>query len=166
MIQMEGLDEDDFRADEFKDHHKPLKGNNDMLSLTRPHIIHRIHCDYLLAGADFIETNTFSGTVIAQADYAMEEQVYRLNKESAILASLACADVEEQTGQKRYVAGSIGPTNRTLSISPSVEKPEFRNCTFMELKDAYKQQARGLYVCRPSFFDDVDYCGFVCDAHP
>eukprot|EP00041_Stephanoeca_diplocostata_P026308 m.706541 g.706541 ORF g.706541 m.706541 type:complete len:1273 (+) comp22933_c0_seq1:226-4044(+) len=145
MIQMEGLDEDDFRADEFKDHPKPLKGNNDMLSLTRPQIIHRIHCDYLLAGADFIETNTFSGTVIAQADYAMEEQVYRLNKESAILASLACADVEKQTGQKRYVAGSIGPTNRTLSISPSVEKPEYRNCTFVELKNAYKQQARGLY---------------------
>jgi len=138
------LHEEDFRGDEWADHHKPLKGNNDMLSLTRPDVIYGIHRAYLEAGADFLETNTFSGTTIAQADYALEDAVYRINRESAILAGLAARDVEAAGHGKKYVAGAIGPTNRTLSISPSVEKPEFRNVTFKELVKAYSQQARAL----------------------
>ncbi|GFO49161.1 methionine synthase, partial [Plakobranchus ocellatus] len=144
MIQLERLEENDFRGDIFKDHSLPLKGNNDILSLTKPEIIYKIHKDYLLAGADFVETNTFSGTSIAQADYGMEHIVYRLNKESAEVARRACKDVTEETGVRRYVAGAMGPTNRTLSISPSVEKPEFRNITFDQLVDAYSEQAKGL----------------------
>ncbi|XP_074642023.1 methionine synthase-like isoform X2 [Tubulanus polymorphus] len=144
MIQRCKLDEAAFRGTEFKDHAKPLKGNNDILSLTQPDIIYKIHKDYLLAGADFIETNTFSGTKIAQADYGMEHMVYRINLESAKVARRAVDDVTNETGVKRYVAGALGPTNRTLSISPSVERPDFRNVTFDELVDAYSEQARGL----------------------
>lgn len=144
MIQNRQLEEEDFRGEEFKDHPKPLQGNNDFLSLTQPEIIVEIHKGYLEAGADFIETNTFSGTHIAQADYAAEHLVYRLNKVSAELAKRACNEVTEATGVQRYVAGAMGPTNRTLSISPSVEQPEFRNVTFMELVDAYSEQMRGL----------------------
>ncbi|CAH1792878.1 unnamed protein product [Owenia fusiformis] len=144
MIQNERLDELAFRGQEFHDHEKSLKGNNDLLSITMPETIYRIHKDYLLAGADFVETNTFSGTSIAQADYALQHMVYRLNFESAQLARRACDDVTLQTGVRRYVAGAMGPTNRTLSISPSVEKPDFRNVTFDELVDAYTEQARAL----------------------
>ncbi|XP_059179228.1 methionine synthase-like [Physella acuta] len=144
MIQRERLEEQDFRGDIFKDHPRNLKGNNDLLSLTKPDVILKIHKEYLNAGADFIETNTFSGTSIAQSDYGLEKLVYRLNKESAELAKKACEEVTFQTGVKRYVAGAMGPTNRTLSISPSVENPEFRNITFDELVEAYAEQARGL----------------------
>jgi len=144
MIQQERLDEDAFRGSRFPDHCKPLKGNNDILSLTQPDVIYRIHRAYLEAGSDFVETNTFSGTTIAQADYAMEHVIYELNYESARLARLACDDVAAATGIPRYVAGTLGPTNRTLSISPSVENPSFRNVTFDELVEAYSQQARGL----------------------
>ncbi|KAI1287007.1 Methionine synthase [Halotydeus destructor] len=144
MIQRHRLEEEDFRGEEFKDHPSPLKGNNDFLSLTRPDIIYDIHKQYLEAGADVIETNTFSGTCIAQADYKAEHIVYRLNYESAVVAKRAAIDVTNSTGQQKYVAGAMGPTNRTLSISPSVEKPEFRNVTFDELVDAYTEQARGL----------------------
>lgn len=144
MIQLERLEEEDFRGDIFKDHTLPLKGNNDILCLTKPEVVYKIHKAYLEAGADFVGTNTFSGTSIAQADYGMEHIVYRLNKEAAELAGRACKDVTEATGIPRYVIGSIGPTNRTLSISPSVEKPEYRNITFDQLVEAYAEQTKGL----------------------
>lgn len=144
MIQEHKLEENDFRGEEFKDHPKNLQGNNDFLSLTQPDIIYQIHKSYLEAGADFIETNTFSGTSVAQADYGTEHLVYRMNKVSAELARKAADDVASASGVRRYVAGAIGPTNRTLSISPSVESPGFRNITFDELSSAYMEQARGL----------------------
>ncbi|XP_031417587.1 methionine synthase isoform X2 [Clupea harengus] len=144
MIQQRNLEEDDFRGQEFKDHLKSLKGNNDLLSITQPEIIYSIHKEYLLAGADMIETNTFSSTSIAQTDYGLEDLAYRLNKESAEVARRAADDVTAQTGSKRYVAGAMGPTNRTLSVSPSVERPDYRNVSFDELVEAYTEQARGL----------------------
>ncbi|XP_036427879.1 methionine synthase [Colossoma macropomum] len=144
MIQQKHLQEEDFRGQEFKEHPKSLKGNNDLLSITQPEVIYSIHKEYLLAGADIIETNTFSSTRIAQADYGMEELAYRLNKASAEVARKAADDVAAQTGVKRYVAGAVGPTNRTLSVSPSVERPDFRNITFDELVEAYAEQVRGL----------------------
>ncbi|XP_070847286.1 methionine synthase [Chaetodon trifascialis] len=144
MIQQHKLEEEDFRGDEFKDHPLSLKGNNDLLSITQPSIVYKIHKEYLLAGADIIETNTFSSTSIAQADYGLEHMAYRLNKVSAELARKAADDVTKQTGCKRYVAGAVGPTNKTLSVSPSVERPDFRNITFDELVEAYTEQVRGL----------------------
>ncbi|KAF6026082.1 MTR [Bugula neritina] len=144
MIQRLKLTEEDFRGDELADHHKPLSGNNDVLSITQPAYIKDIHLQYLRAGADFIETNTFSSTTIAQADYALEHLAYRLNYESARIAKEAVEEVTQATGVRRYVAGALGPTNRTLSISPSVEQPEFRNITFDELVSAYTTQAQGL----------------------
>uniref|UniRef100_A0A3P9N267 Methionine synthase n=1 Tax=Poecilia reticulata TaxID=8081 RepID=A0A3P9N267_POERE len=144
MIQQEKLEEEDFRGEEFKEHPLPLKGNNDLLSLTQPAIIYNIHKEYLQAGADIIETNTFSSTSVAQADYGLEQLAYRLNRASAELARKAADDVTKQSGWKRYVAGALGPTNKTLSVSPSVEKPDFRNIMFDELVAAYTEQARGL----------------------
>uniref|UniRef100_A0A158PCM0 Methionine synthase n=1 Tax=Angiostrongylus cantonensis TaxID=6313 RepID=A0A158PCM0_ANGCA len=144
MIQREHLEEHDFRGEILKDHEKPLKGNNDLLSITRPDVIYKIHKLYLEAGADFIETNTFSGTTIAQADYSTEYLVHDINYQSALVARKACDDVSESTGRRCFVCGSIGPTNKTLSISPSVEKPEMRNITFQELVKAYGDQARSL----------------------
>ncbi|XP_029954265.1 methionine synthase [Salarias fasciatus] len=144
MIQQYKLEEEHFRGDEFKDHRHPLKGNNDLLSITQPDIIYKIHKEYLQAGADIIETNTFSSTSVAQADYGLEHMAYRLNRASAELARRAANDVTRQTGCKRYVAGAVGPTNKTLSVSPSVEKPDFRNITFDELVEAYSEQVRGL----------------------
>lgn len=144
MIQRHKLEEEDYRGEEFKDHSCCLKGNNDLLSLTRPQIILGIHKEYLEAGADIIETNTFSGTKVAQADYKLEHICYRLNLESARLARRAADEVTAATGKQRYVAGALGPTNRTLSISPSVERPDFRNITFDELVHAYSEQAKGL----------------------
>ncbi|XP_033963936.2 methionine synthase-like [Pseudochaenichthys georgianus] len=127
MIQQHKLEEEDFRGEEFKEHPLSLRGNNDLLSLTQPEIIYTIHKDYLLAGADIIETNTFSSTCVAQADYGLELLAYRLNRVSAELARRAADDVTKQTGCKRYVAGAVGPTNKTLSVSPSVDRPDFRN---------------------------------------
>uniref|UniRef100_A0A669B5Q4 Methionine synthase n=1 Tax=Oreochromis niloticus TaxID=8128 RepID=A0A669B5Q4_ORENI len=144
MIQQQKLEEEDFRGEEFKTHTLPLKGNNDILSITQPDIIYKIHKEYLLAGADIIETNTFSSTSIAQADYGLEHMAYRLNKASAQLARRAADDVTKQCGDKRYVAGAVGPTNKTLSVSPCVERPDFRNITFDELVEAYSEQVRGL----------------------
>lgn len=144
MIQQQRFEEEDFRGTMFADHPKNLKGNNDLLSLTKPDVIYQIHKDYLEAGADFVETNTFSGTSIAQSDYGLEDLVYRMNYEAAKIAKRACDDVAAATGVPRYCAGAMGPTNRTLSISPSVERPDFRNVTFDELVDAYYEQARGL----------------------
>ncbi|XP_034070788.1 LOW QUALITY PROTEIN: methionine synthase [Gymnodraco acuticeps] len=144
MIQQHKLEEEDFRGEEFKEHPLSLRGNNDLLSLTQPEIIYTIHKDYLLAGADIIETNTFSSTCVAQADYGLELLAYRLNRASAELARRAADDVTKQTGCKRYVAGAVGPTNKTLSVSPSVDRPDFRNITFDELVEAYSEQVRGL----------------------
>ncbi|XP_045673590.1 methionine synthase isoform X3 [Phyllostomus hastatus] len=144
MIQRHKLSEEDFRGQEFKHHARPLKGNNDILSITQPDVIYQIHKDYLVAGADIIETNTFSSTNIAQADYGLEHLVYRMNKCSAGVARKAAEEITLQTGIKRFVAGALGPTNKTLSVSPSVERPDYRNITFDELVDAYKEQAQGL----------------------
>ena len=145
MIQRYKLGEDDFRADRFKDHPKDLKGNNDLLSLTRPDVILNIHREYFEAGADIAETNTFSSTSIAMADYGMEDLVYELNYESARLARQAADEFTEKEPDKpRFVAGSIGPTNRTASLSPDVNRPGYRAVTFDELVEAYYEQVRGL----------------------
>lgn len=145
MIQRYTLTEDDFRKGWFEDHQSPLKGNNDLLSLTRPDIISAIHKEYLEAGADIIETNTFSGTWIAQADYHLEKAVYDINFHSAKLAKEACDEYTAKNPQKpRFVAGSIGPTNRTASISPDVNDPGYRAITFDELVNAYSEQTHAL----------------------
>jgi 5-methyltetrahydrofolate--homocysteine methyltransferase len=145
MIQRYNLGEADYRGTQFEQHDQDLKGNNDLLSITRPDIIEAIHREYLEAGADIIETNTFSGTVIAQADYKMESQVYAINYESAQIAKKAATDYTLQNPEKpRFVAGAIGPTNRTLSLSPDVNNPGYRAITFDELMDAYYQQVEAL----------------------
>lgn len=145
MIQRHTLTEEDFRGERFKDHKHPLKGNNDLLSLTRPDIILDIHRQYLEAGADIIETNTFSGTTIAQADYHLEYAVYDINFESAKLAKQAAVEYTQKDPSKpRFVAGAIGPTNRTASLSPDVNNPGYRAITFDRLVVAYKEQAKGL----------------------
>lgn len=145
MIQRYELEEEDFRKGWFEDHHKPLKGNNDLLSLTRPEIIKEIHAQYLAAGADIIETNTFSGTTIAQADYDLQSAAYDINYHSAKIAKeVADEFTSREPNKPRFVAGSIGPTNRTASISPDVNDPGFRGITFNELVTAYKQQTEGL----------------------
>ncbi|XP_059026315.1 methionine synthase isoform X2 [Mustela lutreola] len=144
MIQRHKLSEEDFRGHEFQDHARSLKGNNDILSITQPNVIYQIHKDYLLAGADIIETNTFSSTSIAQADYGLEHLAYQMNRCSAGVARKAAEEVSLQTGIKRFVAGALGPTNKTLSVSPSVERPDYRNITFDELVEAYREQAKGL----------------------
>ena len=141
MIQRYSLEEDDFRGNFFKNHHKPLKGNNDLLSITRPDIIKAIHKEYFDAGADIVETNTFSGTTIAQADYDLESAVYDINFESAKIAKEVA---RQYTDKPRFVAGSIGPTNRTASISPDVNDPGYRAVTFDELVIAYDQQIDAL----------------------
>ena len=145
MIQRHTLTEADFRGERFKDHGHPLKGNNDLLSITRPDIIKDIHLQYLAAGADILETNTFSSTTIAQADYRLESLAYELNFESAKLAKEAAVEFTKRDPSKpRFVAGAMGPTNRTLSLSPDVNNPGYRAITFDQLKDAYKEQAKGL----------------------
>ncbi len=141
MIQRHKLEEEDFRKGAFENHNKSLKGNNDLLSITRPDIIKDIHRQYFLAGADIVETNTFSGTWIAQADYGLEDAVYRINYESAKIAKEVAI---EFTDKPRFVAGSIGPTNRTASISPDVNDPGYRAITFDELVGAYKDQVNAL----------------------
>ncbi len=145
MIQSYKLEEEDFSTGPFEGHHKPLKGNNDLLSITRPEIIKQIHREFLEVGADIIETNTFSGTVVAQADYDLQSAVDLINIESAKIAKEVADEFTAQNPDKpRYVAGAIGPTNRTASISPDVNDPGYRAISFDQLKDAYKQQAHGL----------------------
>ena len=145
MIQRHKLEEEDFRKGWFEDHESPLKGNNDLLSLTRPEIIKEIHAQYYSAGADIVETNTFSGTTIAQADYNLEKYVYDINFESAKIArEVADEFTANEPNKPRFVAGSIGPTNRTASISPDVNDPGYRNTSFDELVIAYLQQAKAL----------------------
>lgn len=145
MIQRHKLEEEDFRKGWFENHDKPLKGNNDLLSLTRPEIIKDIHRKYFEAGADIAETNTFSGTWIAQADYGLEKFVYDINYQSAKIAKEVADEFTAFNPDKpRFVAGSIGPTNRTASISPDVNDPGFRGITFDELVNAYKEQVNAL----------------------
>eukprot|EP01064_Diplonema_japonicum_P035716 TRINITY_DN7827_c0_g1_i1.p1 TRINITY_DN7827_c0_g1~~TRINITY_DN7827_c0_g1_i1.p1 ORF type:complete len:1266 (+),score=360.19 TRINITY_DN7827_c0_g1_i1:50-3799(+) len=143
-LQSYKLEEEDFRGEEFKDWPCDVKGNNDLLCLTKPDLIKKVHKDYMYAGADLIETNTFNSTTISMADYQMESLVTRLNVEAARIAREAADEIEAETGVKRYVCGAVGPTNRTCSISPSVEKPEFRNITYDQLVEAYVQQIHGL----------------------
>ncbi len=145
MIQQRGLGEADFRGERFADHPRELKGDNDLLVLTRPDVIEAVHDDYLAAGADIIETNTFNGTAIVQADYGLEAIVHELNREAARLARRAAARWTARTPDRpRFVAGAIGPTNRTLSMSPDVNDQTFRATTFEALRDSYAEQARGL----------------------
>ena len=145
MIQQYKLEEEDFRKGWFEDHKSSLKGNNDLLSLTRPEIIRTIHRKYFEAGADIVETNTFSGTWIAQGDYGLEKYAYDINFHGAKLAKEAADEYTAKNPSKpRFVAGSIGPTNRTASISPDVNDPAFRNISYDELVDAYKEQTKGL----------------------
>ena len=145
MLQRYQFTEEDYRGERFKNWESPLKGNNDLLSLTQPHAIEAVHRKYLEAGADIIETNTFSATTIAMADYHMEDLVNELNYESAKIARKVCDEFTALTPEKpRFVAGSIGPTNKTASLSPDVNDPGYRAITFDELRIAYKQQAEAL----------------------
>jgi len=145
MIQRHQLTEADFRGERFASHSHDVRGDNDLLVLTRPDLILEIHRQYLEAGSDIIETNTFNSTAVSQADYGLESLAYELNVEGAKLAKRACEAWTARTPDRpRFTAGSIGPTNRTLSISPDVNDPAFRAITFDALKDAYKDQVRGL----------------------
>ncbi|MGZ5402955.1 MAG: homocysteine S-methyltransferase family protein, partial [Aeromicrobium sp.] len=145
MIQRHKFTEAHYRGERFRDWPSDVQGNNDLLTLTQPEVISSIHHEYLAAGADLIETNTFNAQVISLADYGMEELAYELNFESAKLARDACDTVTAETPDKpRYVVGALGPTNRTASISPDVNDPGKRNVTFDELVAAYHLQASGL----------------------
>ncbi len=145
MIQRHKLSEADYRGERFKDWHTDVKGNNDLLSITQPDIIIGIHKLYLEAGADIIETNTFSSTVIAQADYEMQSLAYELNVASAKCARTAAdAYTAKNPSKQRYVAGAIGPLNKTLSLSPNVNNPGYRAVTFDEVVAAYYEQIKGL----------------------
>ncbi|MFM9911365.1 MAG: homocysteine S-methyltransferase family protein [Chitinophagaceae bacterium] len=140
MIQRYKLSEADYRGERFKNWHLDVKGNNDLLSITQPHIITEIHKQYLDAGADIIETNTFSSTCIAMADYEMQEFAYELN-----VAAATCAkEAVKQSGKQAWIAGAIGPLNKTLSLSPDVNNPGFRAVTFDEVVHAYYEQVKGL----------------------
>jgi 5-methyltetrahydrofolate--homocysteine methyltransferase len=145
MIQRYKLTEEDFRGEQFKDHPYDLKGNNDLLSITQPEIIKEIHCAYLEAGADIIETNTFNGTAISQSDYRTEAHVYEMNLAAAKLARLAADELTKKQPEKpRFVAGSLGPTNKTLSLSPDVNDPGFRAVSFDQVAFAYAEEVAGL----------------------
>ena len=145
MIQRYNLEEKDFRNEQLRDHPHPLKGNNDLLSITRPDIIKEIHKQYFEAGADIVETNTFGSTRVAQADYHLEFLVYDLNYQSAKIARLVADEVTAREPNKpRFVAGSMGPTTKLASMSPDVNNPGFRAISFDELVAAFKEQARGL----------------------
>lgn len=143
MIQAEKLGEDDFRGERFADHDDDLKGNNDLLTLTRPDIVKKIHKDFLDVGCDLVETNTFNANRISQADYALEELAEEINREAARIAREACNEVQAED-RPRFVVGTLGPTNRTASISPDVSNPGYRNITFDQLVEAYTEAVRGL----------------------
>jgi 5-methyltetrahydrofolate--homocysteine methyltransferase len=145
MLQRYNFSEEDFRGDRFIDFHKPVKGNNELLSLTQPQAIAEVHSKYFEAGADIVETNTFSGTTVAMVDYEMEDLVYELNYESAKIARKVADEFTEKEPHKpRFVAGAMGPTNKTASMSPDVNDPGFRAISFNELRIAYKIQAEAL----------------------
>src|SRR6516225_9171451 len=145
MIQRHGLGEADYRGERLREHSHDLKGDNEVLVLTRPEVIAGIHDEYLAAGADIIETNSFSSTAIAQADYQLQPLVYELNVAAARLARAAADGWTARTPDRpRFVAGALGPTNRTLSISPDVNDPTFRAVTFDQVRAADAEQTRGL----------------------
>ncbi len=145
MLQQYQFTEEEFRGVRFKDFHKSVKGNNDLLSITQPHAIAEVHRKYFEAGADIVETNTFSGTTIAMADYDMQDLVYEINYESAKIAKQVAEDfTQQEPGKPRFVAGAMGPTNKTASMSPDVNDPGFRAISFDELRVAYKEQAEAL----------------------
>lgn len=145
MIQRHKLSEADYRGKKFKNHKSDLKGNNDLLCITQPDVIRNIHLEYLKAGSDIIETNTFSANSISQADYNLSEFAYEINVEAAKLARIAADEISSlDYSRPRFVAGAVGPTNMTLSISPDVNDPSYRKITFDQMKDAYSEQIRGL----------------------
>src|SRR6478736_2940870 len=145
MIQRHKLEEKDFRNDQLKNHPHPLKGNNDLLSITRPDIIKEIHRQYFEAGADIVETNTFGSTTVAQADYHLEPLVYELNFQGAKIAKeVADEFTKKEPNKPRFVAGSMGPTTKLASMSPDVNNPGYRAITFDQLVVAFKEQAKGL----------------------
>src|SRR5690242_19273159 len=144
MIQGLKLNEEGYRGARFDAWNREVRGNNDLLNLSRPDAVRDIHLAYFRAGADIVSTNTFSSTPIAQADYGMERIAYELNQAGAKLAREAAQVAEREDGRRRFVAGALGPTNRTASISPDVANPGFRAVTFDELRAAYSEQARGL----------------------
>src|SRR2546427_6209153 len=139
MLQHKGLSDEEFRGARFRNHPKPLRNNSDVLCLTQPELVTQVHRDYLEAGADIVTTNTFTATRVSQADYGLEKYVYEMNLAGARLARKA-ADAFEN----RFVAGSLGPTNVTLSLSPKVEDPSYRDVTFDDLREGYAVAARGL----------------------
>jgi len=144
LIQTYGLGEEDFRGARFAGHNRPLKGDNDLLCLTRPDVIRAIHDTYIEAGADIVTTNTFNSTFISQADYGLETVAREMNVAAARIAREACAAAEARDGTPRFVAGSMGPLNKTLSLSPDVNDPARRDVTFETCAAAYKEQASGL----------------------
>ena len=144
MIQRHNLTEEDFRNEDLKDVPGDLKGNNDLLSITRPEIIEDIHRKFFEAGSDIVETNTFSGTTIAQADYGLESWVDRINRESVKIARKVADEISAREGRQLFVAGAMGPTNRTASLSPDVNRPEYRAVTYEQLRTAYYEQAKSL----------------------
>src|SRR5437764_3511842 len=144
MIQELKLDESGYRGARFEAWNREVRGNNDLLILTRPEAIRAIHLAYYRAGADLVSTNTFSSTAIAQSDYGMSDIAYELNLEGARLARAAADAAQAEDGRPRFVAGAIGPTNRTASISPDVSNPGFRAISFDQLREAYAEQVRGL----------------------
>ena len=145
MLQRHKFTEEDFRGERFKDWEHPLQGNNDLLSLTQPEAIADVHRQYFAAGADIVETNTFSSTTIAMADYFMEDLVYEINYDSAKIAKQVAEEfTAKEPNKPRFVAGSIGPTNKTASMSPDVNDPGYRAVSFDELREAYKQQVEAL----------------------
>ena len=145
MLQRYKLTEADYRGEQFANWPSDLKGNHDLLNITRPDVVGQVHRDYFLAGADIVETNTFNANAISQADYGTQVHVYEINLSAARLARKVADEFTVQNPSKpRFVAGSMGPTNRTASMSPDVNRPGFRATTFKELADAYAEQARGL----------------------
>ena len=145
MIQSYNLEENDFRGDRFKNHNKDLKGNNELITITRPDVLYEIHQSFMKAGADIIETNTFGANAISQADYGLESIVYELNLKAAKIARSVADEFTRKTPDKpRWVAGALGPTTRTASISPDVNDPGFRNVNFDELVSTYLEQVRAL----------------------
>ena len=172
QIQGLALDESHFRGERFVGCECLLKGDNDLLTLTQPQAIEDIHFAYAMAGADILETNTFSSTAIAQADYGMQEAVYDLNRDGARLARRAALKAERLDGKRRFVAGALGPTNRTASISPDVNNPGFRASTFDALRQAYAEQIVGLIdggadlILIETIFDTLNAKAavFACEA--
>ena len=144
MLQRLAYEEKDFRGLRFQNHSHDLKGNNDLLTLTQPQAVYDVYTAYLNAGSDIIETNTFNANRISQADYAMGDVVVEMNLQAARLAKQATADLFKRTGRKAYVAGALGPTNKTLSISPDVSNPAFRGADFDEVAQTYFEQAEAL----------------------